>query len=270
MTEAGAAAVTAHRPARWQPTTITAIERLTPRVMGFRFRPSQPFTYAAGQHVDIRLTAPDGYIAQRSYSIASAPEAGDEIELAIERLDNGEVSPFFHEVAAVGDEIEMKGPLGGHFVWDEATPGPIALIGGGSGVVPLASMIRHRAASRSKTPVSLIYSSREWDEVIFRDELLALDDRRDGFDLTLTLTRDKPRRDKDFGRRIDAEMICRRAFATAAAAGARLCLRRQSFRHRRRGRADCRGHRARTGTHGAIWGLICRKRLLTFSHCAAQ
>ena len=207
MTEAGAAAFTAHRPARWQPTTITAIERLTPRVMGFRFRPSQPFTYAAGQHVDIRLTAPDGYIAQRSYSIASAPEAGDEIELAIERLDNGEVSPFFHEVAAVGDEIEMKGPLGGHFVWDEATPGPIALIGGGSGVVPLASMIRHRAASRSKTPVSLIYSSREWDEVIFRDELLALDDRRDGFDLTLTLTRDKPRRDKDFGRRIDPDMI---------------------------------------------------------------
>ena len=207
MTEAGAAAFPAHRPARWQPTTITAIERLTPRVMGFRFRPSQPFAYAAGQHVDIRLTAPDGYSAQRSYSIASAPEAGDEIELAIERLDDGEVSPFFHEVAAVGDEIELKGPLGGHFVWDEATPGPIALIGGGSGVVPLASMIRHRAASRSTRPVSLIYSSREWDEVIFRDELLALDDWRDGFDLTLTLTRDKPRRDKDFGRRIDAEMI---------------------------------------------------------------
>ena len=205
MTEAPAGSVAAHRPARWQQATITAIARLTPRVMSFRLRPSQPFAYAAGQHVDVRLTAPDGYTAQRSYSIASAPEAGDEIELAIERLDDGEVSPFFHEVAAVGDEIEVKAPLGGHFVWNAAEPGPVALIGGGSGVVPLASMIRHRAASGSKSPVSLIYSSREWDEVIFRDELLALDDKRDGFDLTLTLTRDRPRRDKDFGRRIDAD-----------------------------------------------------------------
>jgi ferredoxin-NADP reductase len=207
MTEAPAGSVAAHRPARWQQATITAIVRLTPRVMSFRLRPSQPFVYAAGQHVDVRLTAPDGYTAQRSYSIASAPEAGDEIELAIERLDDGEVSPFFHEVASVGDEIEIKAPLGGHFVWNAAEPGPIALIGGGSGVVPLASMIRHRAANGANVPVSLIYSSREWDEVIFRDELLALDDKRDGFDLTLTLTRDRPHRDKDFGRRIDAEMI---------------------------------------------------------------
>ena len=203
MTSPQAGDVAAHRPARWQPATITAIARLTPRVMSFRLRPSQPFTYVAGQHVDVRLTAPDGYTAQRSYSIASAPEAGDDIELAIERLDNGEVSPFFHEIAAVGDEIELKGPLGGHFVWPAGEQGPIALIGGGSGVVPLASMIRHRAASGSKTPVSLIYSSREWDEVIFRDELLALDDRSEGFDMTLTLTRDRPRRDKDLGRRID-------------------------------------------------------------------
>ena len=152
----------------------------------------------------MRLTAPDGYTAQRSYSIASAPEAGDEVELAIERLDDGEVSPFFHEVAAVGDEIEMKGPLGGHFVWTAGQPGPVVLIGGGSGVVPLMSMVRHRAAAGSKTPVALLYSSRVWDEVIFRDELLGLDDRRDGFDLTLTLTREPPKRDKDFGRRIDA------------------------------------------------------------------
>jgi ferredoxin-NADP reductase len=207
MTETPAGDVAARRPARWQAATITAIERLTPRVMSFRLRPSQPFAYAAGQHVDVRLTAPDGYTAQRSYSIASAPEAGDEIELAIERLDDGEVSPFFHEVAAVGDAIEVKAPLGGHFVWNAAEAGPIAMIGGGSGVVPLASMIRHRAASGANVPASLIYSSRELDEVIFRDEFLALDDKRDGFDLTLTLTRDQPRRDKDFSRRIDAEMI---------------------------------------------------------------
>jgi ferredoxin-NADP reductase len=204
MTDAPAAA---HWPARWQPTVITAVSALTERVKSFRFRPSQPFSHRAGQHVDVRLTAPDGYRAQRSYSIASAPEAGDEIELAIERLENGEVSPFFHEVAAVGDEIEMKGPLGGHFVWSAGEPGPVVLIGGGSGVVPLASMARHRAASGSKVPAALLYSSRIWDEVIFRDELLGLDARGDGFDLTLTLTREPARRDKDFSRRIDPAMI---------------------------------------------------------------
>src|SRR5262245_7529487 len=160
MTEVAASAE--HRPARWQPTVITAVESLTERVKSFRFRPSQPFSYRAGQHVDVRLTAPDGYRAQRSYSIASAPEAGEEIELAIERLENGEVSPFFHEVAAVGDEIEMKGPLGGHFVWRAQEPGPVILIGGGSGVVPLVSMVRHRVASGLQVPVTLVYSSRAW------------------------------------------------------------------------------------------------------------
>jgi ferredoxin-NADP reductase len=207
MTDISAPDLANRLPARWQSTRIAAISRLTPRVMSFRFLPSQPFTYRAGQHVDVRLTAPDGYTAQRSYSIASAPEAGDQIELAIERLDDGEVSPFFHDVAAVGDEIEIKGPLGGHFVWSADQPGPLVLIGAGSGVVPLMSMVRHRHASGSQAPVALLYSSREWNEVIFREELLALDDRRDGLDLTLTLTREAPKRDKDFGRRIDPAMI---------------------------------------------------------------
>lgn len=207
MTEVVAPGLTGHRPARWQPTTITGIARLTARVASFRFLPSEPFSYVAGQHVDVRLTAPDGYTAQRSYSIASAPEAGDEIELAIEKLEDGEVSPFFHDVAAVGDEIEMKGPLGGHFVWASDQPGPLMLIGGGSGVVPLMSMVRHRTASGAKTPVTLLYSSRVRDEVIFREELLALDEKHDGFDLTLTLTREPPKRDKDFGHRIDPAMI---------------------------------------------------------------
>jgi ferredoxin-NADP reductase len=205
MTEA--AAVVGRRPARWQPAAITAIERLTPRVKSFRFLPAEPFAYRAGQHVDVRLTAPDGYTAQRSYSIASAPEAGTAIELAIERLEDGEVSPFFHEVAAVGDEIEIKGPLGGHFVWPLQEPGPVVLVGGGSGVVPLTSMARHRKAGGSKVPVALLYSSRTWDEVIFREELLALDEDGGGFDLTLALTRAPPRREKDFGRRIDPAMI---------------------------------------------------------------
>ncbi|RUU26659.1 oxidoreductase, partial [Mesorhizobium sp. M6A.T.Ce.TU.002.03.1.1] len=109
----------------WQTVTITRIEKRTPRVTSFFLRPSRPFAYCAGQHVDVRLTAPDGYQARRSYSIASAPEAGETIELAIERLDDGEVSPFFHEVAAVGDEVELRGPLGGHFVWSDSDGGPL-------------------------------------------------------------------------------------------------------------------------------------------------
>ncbi|ESY69382.1 FAD-binding oxidoreductase [Mesorhizobium sp. M0051] len=191
----------------WQTAGIVRIEKRTPRVTSFFFRPSRPFAYRAGQHVDVRLTAPDGYQARRSYSIASAPETVGAIELAIEKLDDGEVSPFFHEVAAIGDEIELRGPLGGHFVWPEDVGGPLVLVGGGSGVVPLMSMARHRAARNSTVPVVLVFSARIWDEVIFRDELIALDDRRDGFDLVLTLTREAARRPADYVRRVDVAMM---------------------------------------------------------------
>lgn len=191
----------------WQTAKITRIEKRTPRVTSFFFLLSRPFAYRAGQHVDVRLTAPDGYQARRSYSIASAPEAGATIELAIEKLDDGEVSPFFHEVAAVGDEIELRGPLGGHFVWSDSEGGPILLVGGGSGVVPLMAMVRHRGALKSAAPVALVFSVRVWDEVIFRDELIGLDDRRDGFDLVLTLTREAARRPADYSRRVDAAMM---------------------------------------------------------------
>ena len=191
----------------WQTVTITGIEKRTPRVTSFFLRPSRPFDYRAGQHVDVRLTAPDGYQARRSYSIASAPESGETIELAIEKLDDGEVSPFFHEVAAVGDEVELRGPLGGHFVWSESDGGPLLLVGGGSGVVPLMAMIRHRAARRSLVPAALVFSARVWDEVIFRDELIGLNDRQDGFDLVLTLTREAARRPADYSRRVDAAMM---------------------------------------------------------------
>ncbi|MDX8498446.1 ferredoxin reductase [Mesorhizobium sp. VK4C] len=191
----------------WQAATITRIEKRTPRVTSFWFRPSRPFVHLAGQHVDIRLTAPDGYQARRSYSIASAPEAGAGIELAIERLDDGEVSPFFHDVAEVGDEIELRGPLGGHFIWEASDGGPILLVGGGSGVVPLMAMVRHRNLQKSAAPIALVFSARVWDEVIFRDELIGLDDRRDGFDLVLTLTREQARRPADYSRRVDAHMM---------------------------------------------------------------
>jgi ferredoxin-NADP reductase len=189
----------------WQTASIIRIEKRTPRVTSFWLQPSRPFSHLAGQHVDIRLTAPDGYQARRSYSIASAPGAG--IELAIERLDDGEVSPFFHDVAAVGDEIELRGPLGGHFIWEESDGGPILLVGGGSGVVPLMAMVRHRTLRKSAEPVALVFSARVWDEVIFRDELIGLDDRRDGFDLVLTLTREPARRPSDYSRRVDVRMM---------------------------------------------------------------
>jgi ferredoxin-NADP reductase len=193
--------------AKWQKATIAGIVRQTPRVISFFFKPSLTFPYKPGQHVDVRLSAPDGYQAQRSYSIASTPESGDMIELAIERLDDGEVSTFFHDVATIGDEIELRGPIGGHFIWTVEDGGPILLIGGGSGVVPLASMLRHRAAQNASAPVLLLYSARTWEELIFREELLALRQEGNRFDLVLTLTREHAAHIADYDRRIDPAMV---------------------------------------------------------------
>jgi ferredoxin-NADP reductase len=174
----------------WQPATVTAIEPRTPTVKSYFFRLAQPLRFVAGQHMDVRLTAPDGYQAQRSYSIASAPETAGLVELAIERLDDGEVSPFFHDVVAVGDEIELRGPIGGHFNWSVDDGGPLLLVGGGSGVVPLACMLRHRAARSSTVRAALVYSARTAADLIFGDELRALAARADGFALFATLTRE--------------------------------------------------------------------------------
>jgi ferredoxin-NADP reductase len=192
----------------WQTATITAIKQETPRVKSFRFKPQKPFVFTAGQHAEVRLTAPDGYRAQRSYSISSPPEEMETFELTIERLDDGEVSPFFHEVAAVGDEIEVRGPLGGHFIWQCAAGGPVLLIAGGSGVAPLVSMLRHRMmASGMWVPMHMLFSARTWDEVIFRDELFAFEQMDNGFGLTLTITREPARRPQDYSRRADAAMM---------------------------------------------------------------
>jgi ferredoxin-NADP reductase len=192
---------------RWQKVTLNKIEKRTPTASSFFFTPSQPFSFCAGQHVEIRLTAPNGYRAQRPYSIASAPEDRDNIELAIEKLATGEVSPFFHEVAQAGDEVELRGPIGGHFVWQNADGGPVMLAGAGSGVAPLMSMIRHHARQRSRAPMLLLLSARSWEDVIFRDELLALDREQGAFKLVLTITREGLRREGDYGRRVDAQMI---------------------------------------------------------------
>ncbi len=174
----------------WQPATVVAVEARTPTVKSFFFRLAQPVTFIPGQHMDVRLTAPDGYEAQRSYSIASAPERNEHIELAIERLQDGEVSPFFHETVTVGDQIELRGPIGGHFMWCVEDGGPVLLVGGGSGVVPLACMLRHRAARASAVPTALVYSARTAADLIFGEELRALRARRDGFQFLPTLTRE--------------------------------------------------------------------------------
>jgi ferredoxin-NADP reductase len=191
----------------WQEAVVTDIITRTPRIKSFFFSLSRPFVFTAGQHVNIRLTAPDGYRAMRSYSIASAPEDATRVEVAIELLDNGEVSQFFHEVVAVGDKIDVRGPLGGYFIWSPSDGGPLLLIGGGSGVVPLMAMIRQRHAVASHVPVVLLFSARTWENVLYRDELLKLHERHDGFTLALTLTREHPMRATDYGRRIDAAML---------------------------------------------------------------
>ena len=191
----------------WQRATISHISDLVPGVRSFLFALSSPFEYRAGQHVNVRLTAPDGYQVERSYSIASAPNEKGTLELVIERLVNGEVSPFFHDIAAVGDEIEIRGPIGGHFVWSPSDGGPSLLIGGGSGVVPLMSMIRLRQQSESDIPMRLILSASTWQNLIFRDELIAAQDSQKNFDLIIALTREPSRRVGDYGRRVDAAMM---------------------------------------------------------------
>lgn len=175
---------------RWQNATVTEIVRRSPVVSSFFFRLPEFMPFIAGQHVSVRLTAPDGYRAQRSYSIASAPAATGHFELAIEKLDDGEVSPFFHDVVEVGDEIELSEPIGGHFVWKPEDGGPVLLVGGGSGIVPFMSMARQRALSGSHAAILLLFSARTNDDLLFSEELAALRDRRDGFDVITTLTRE--------------------------------------------------------------------------------
>lgn len=192
---------------RWQSAKVVEIIQRTARIKSFFLDLAQPFVYRAGQHIDLRLTAPDGYRAMRSYSIASAPDASNRIEIAIELLDNGEVSPFFHEVVAVGDEIELRGPLGGHFTWTGPDGGPLLLMGGGSGVVPLMSMIRNAQATAADVPATLLLSARRLDDVLYREELFKLEERGNGFAVVLTLTREPPQRRVDYGRRVDGSMV---------------------------------------------------------------
>jgi ferredoxin-NADP reductase len=156
--------------------------------------------HVAGQHVDVRLTAEDGYQAQRSYSIASAPE-DPRLKLTIERIDDGEVSPYLTDELRAGDELELRGPVGGHFTWRVDDGGPLLLVGGGSGLVPLMAMLRHKAAHDSDIDARLLVSARRWDEVLYRDELSRTEN------VTYTLTREVPEGWSGFDRRVDAEML---------------------------------------------------------------
>jgi ferredoxin-NADP reductase len=186
---------------------ITDSAQETPRVRTLILDANGWQGHRAGQHLDVRLTAEDGYQAERSYSIASAP--GEPLEITVEVLDNGEVSPYLVGEARPGDRFEIRGPIGGYFVWDGSGDAPVLLVAGGSGVVPLMSMIRQRAAIGSSTPTRLLYSSRSWDDVIYRAEL---DEPADGLEVFHTLTRSQPPGWTGYARRIDAEMLGEVAF----------------------------------------------------------
>jgi len=176
----------------------------TPRVKTIVFDVAGWPGHRAGQHVDIRLTADDGYQAQRSYSIASSPD-GTRLELTVERLDDGEVSPYLTDELRPGDQIELRGPVGGYFVWEPDDGGPLLLVAGGSGVAPLMAMIRQRAVVGSEVDTRLLFSSRRWDDIIYRAELERL--VGDGLTVVHTLTRSQPSGWTGYARRVDSEML---------------------------------------------------------------
>lgn len=199
LTPDPAAALAPKAPGRWQIGTVTAIVQETPTVKTFRIELPIWMPHLPGQHYDVRLTAPDGYQAQRSYSIASSPLQEGAIELTIDRLDDGEVSPYFHDVVEVGDRIEVRGPFAAYFVWTGERP--VLLLGGGSGVVPLMAMLRHKRRVAPALPMRLLYSVRNATDVIYARELA------DGDETTVTYTRAAPPGWEGHRGRLDAAMV---------------------------------------------------------------
>lgn len=195
----------ARAPVIWRLATVVGIRVETVQAKTIVLDVPQWPGHAAGQHLDVRLTAEDGYQAERSYSIASAPEQAG-LELTVEEIPDGEVSPYLGEEVRVGDQLELRGPVGGHFTWRVSDGGPLLLLAGGSGLVPLMAMLRHRAAQRSRISARLLVSSRRLEDVLYRDELapLALGD---GLVVHHTLTRAAPAQWTGFTRRVGAEML---------------------------------------------------------------
>ncbi|MGH2705717.1 MAG: ferredoxin reductase [Actinomycetota bacterium] len=206
----------------WQIATLREIVPETPRVHSLFFDAPEWEQHLAGQHVDVRLTAEDGYQAQRSYSIASAPE-DHRLGLTVERLEDGEVSPYLVDELGAGDELELRGPIGGYFVWQNGMGGPLLLVAGGSGIVPLMAMLRHRAAVGSKVEATLLFSSRTFEDIIYRGELDELAARGDGLDVVHTLTRSQPPDWNGYRRRVDGEMLGEVAFPVSAGAQVFVC-----------------------------------------------
>jgi ferredoxin-NADP reductase len=194
---------------KWQIGTVVEIRQETPTVKSLILDLPDWRTHLPGQHVDVRLTAEDGYQTERSYSIASSPE-DDRLMLTVERIDDGEVSPYLTEVLQIGDRVELRGPIGGYFVWNAGRdPGraPVLLVAGGSGIAPLMAMIRHRAKSDEKVPTRLLYSSRSYEEIIYREELDRLAESDPTLSVIYTLTRRQPENWTGYARRIDQAML---------------------------------------------------------------
>ncbi len=192
----------------WQIATVKSIHPETPEVKTFTLQLPDWTPHRPGQHYDIRLTAPDGYQAQRSYSIASEPERHGEIDLTVERIEDGEVSSYLDEVVVPGDQLEVRGPIGGYFVWEASLGGPLLLIAGGSGVVPLMAVLRHHARVGSSIPARLLYSARSEKDIIYKDELSQLSAKSYGLArIYYTLTRSQPQGWTGYTRRIDRQIL---------------------------------------------------------------
>ena len=194
----------------WQTATVGSVTDETPQVRTLVLEVPDWPGHRAGQHVDIRLTADDGYQAERAYSIASAP--GEPLAITVERLDDGEVSPYLTEELQPGDVLEVRGPIGGYFVWEPGFGGPLLLAAGGSGVVPLRSMLRERSLAGSQVPVRLLYSSRGIEDVIYRSEL---DAAMGGVSVFHALTRTQPPGWTGYARRVDKQMLAEVAWPVA-------------------------------------------------------
>jgi ferredoxin-NADP reductase len=192
------------RAITWQIATVQKITVETYRTKTFTLSLPHWQPFLPGQHYDVRLTAPDGYQAQRSYSVGSDPETQGTIDLTIEVIPDGEVSPYFHEVVQPSDQIEVRGPIGGPFTWSRDLGGPLLLLAGGSGIVPLMSMLRHRRNAAPEVPALLLYSSRSVEDIIYRKEL-----ETSGANLTVihTLTRSQPPGWPGYSRRVDRQML---------------------------------------------------------------
>ena len=195
------------RAGPWQWGTVERITAETYRVKTFTLRLAQWRPFLPGQHYDVRLTALDGYQAQRSYSIASAPESVGTIDLTVEMIPEGEVSPYFYDVIEPGDRVEVRGPIGGPFTWTRDRGGPLLLVAGGSGVVPVMSMLRHRHHAAPEVPAWLLYSSRSLEDIIYREELDRWAANEGHLKVIHTLTRSQPPAWPGFSRRIDRPML---------------------------------------------------------------